>query len=847
MRTALAVASRKSDAISRQFVTSCERPSVWQRFGSVCRFHFSKDLLMSSLFADLRYSIRILTRSPAFSIAALLALALGTGANTAIFSVVHAVLLEPLPYPAPDRLVMLWQDMRARGGPAREWATPGNYFDWKAETPVFEHVAAIGGWAPALTGAGEPEQLVGAQVTATYFDVLGVPPLLGRAFLPEEDVPGAERVVVIAHDLWQRRLAGDPGVVGRTVTLDGEPHAVVGIMPPGFRPAVLAAAQIWRPRRMNAANPSRGAVILRVVARLRADVSVDQARTRLASAAQRLERQYPDWNTKVGFVVERLHDQVVGDVRPALLVLLGAVGFVLLIACANVANLLLARASSRTREIAVRLALGARRGRVIRQLLTESLVLAVAGGAAGLLVAFWGVDLLMAFVPAGGPLNREVGLDVPVLIFTAVVTLLTGLAFGVAPALQTSRPDMAASLKEGGKHGASAGTRRLRRALVAAEVAVAITLLVGAGLLARSFVNLQGTYLGFDPAGVLVASVSPPSARYPEDPQRVAFYDRLIERAAALPGVRTAALTSIIPLAIGDSDMSFLIEGVPPPATGEDYPVGWYRIVSPGYFDTLRLPLARGRTFEESEPAPVFVVNEAMVRKYWPAEDPLGRRIRLSRNGPWFTLVGVVGDVRQRGARETPQPQMYFPYRQFIEPGAVVVALRTDGDPLALASSLRSAVREIDADLPVYGVARLDELVSGSVAQPRFVMLLVVVFAALALSLAAVGIYGVMSYTVVQRTGELGVRMALGASPGDLFRLLLGDALRVTAAGLAIGCGAALLLGRTMRGLLFGVSSADPLTFAATTAFLLGVALLASYLPARRATRVDPLLALRTE
>ncbi|HXW08415.1 MAG TPA: ABC transporter permease [Vicinamibacterales bacterium] len=797
---------------------------------------------------DLRYALRLLVHSPGFFLVAILTLALGIGANTAIFSVVHALLLRPLPYPEADRLVMVWQDLSEGGGRSDEWATPGNYFDWRNARDLFAGVTAVQGWQPTLTGLGSPEPLTGEQVTSDYFDVLRIQPAIGRGFRSDDMVPKAPRVAVLSHALWQRRFGGNPAVLGTTVMLGGEPHEIVGVMAAGFRPAVIAVSELWRPRQLDAANPARGAVILRVVARLQDGLPYGQAQSAATLLARQLEQAHPDFNAGIGIRVVPLQDQVVGGYRLALLVLLGAVAFVLLIACVNIANLLLARASARNREMAVRLALGASRPRVIRQLLTESVLLAAVGGAVGLLVGAWGIAGLTAIAPAGAPRVNEIGLDWTVLAFSAALTLITGIAFGLIPAVQASRPRAVSSLRDGTRSDAGASGRRARRTLIVVEVGLALVLLVGSGLLMRTLVRLQGVELGFEPAGVLVGAVLPPQVKYPTGAARIAFYDRVLERVSALPGVEKAAISSVVPLGGGDNDMDVHVEGRPVPRTPVEATTTWYRLVSAGYFDAMGIGLRSGRGIAPREAEPVVVVGETAARRYWPGEDPLGRRVRFgtSPDAPWFTVVGVADDVRMAGAREGTRVEMYLPYWHFPEAGTNVV-LKTGGDPIRLAEAVRQAVREIDPDMPVSGITPMDALVARSIAQSRFIALLSAAFAGLALSLSAIGIYGVTSYTVALRTGEIGVRMALGADRGDVFRLVVGEGLKLAALGSLIGLGAALALSRSMATLLFGIAPYDPVTFAATTAVLLAVALLAGALPAGRATRVDPAVALRAE
>ena len=801
---------------------------------------------MSSFLDDVRYALRVFAKAPGFTLVAIVTLALGIGANTAIFTVVNSLLIRPLPYAAPDRLVMVWQDYRARGGPADEWATPGNYADWRRATDIFEALAVLTGWRPTLTGGAEPEPIAGEQVSHEYFAVLGVTPALGRDFTQSDDVPNARRVAIVSHGLWVRRFGGDPNVVGRTITLNGEPHEVVGVLPDRVRPIVSAAADIWRPLRLNTANPPRGAVILRAVARLPDGISLSQAQAAATTLARQLDAAHPEFNEDIGIHLTALHDRIVGDIKPGLLALLGSVGVVLLIACANIANLLLARGSARARELGVRVALGARRGRIFRQLLTESVLLSFAGGVAGVLVGVWAVDGLIAMAPADVPRLDEIGLDTPVLAFAALVTLATGLLCGLAPAWQSARGPLTRSLKDGTRGSGGGGGRRLRRALVVSEIALALVLLSGGGLLLQTFVRLQSADLGFNPQRVLVGFVNPPRTTYETAQKHLAFYDRVLEKAAALPGVERSALASVLPLS-GDSDMSFALEGRPGPRSASDTPVTWYRLVSSGYFETMGMAMVRGRAFAAREAAPTVVVNETFARRFFPGEDPIGRRLRFGDDtAPSFAIVGVVADAKVRGAREAARVETFIPYWQFTEPGMNVV-LKTAIEPAQLAGALRRAVYSIDANVPVSGIGTLSAMVEDSIDQPRFVAMLAAGFAALALALAAVGIYGVMAYAVSQRTAEIGVRMALGATSPEVFRLVVGDGLRLAAVGIALGAAGSLITARWLTALLFGVRPGDPVTLAVTAGLLVLVALAACSIPAHRATQVDPMVALRTE
>ena len=801
---------------------------------------------MQTLREDIRYATRLMLKNPGFSTVAVLTLALGIGANTAIFTVVNAVLFEPLPYRAPERLVMVWQDLRARGGPADEWLTPGNYADLRRETTLFETFTVVMGWRPILTQDAEPEPIVGEQVSHEYFRVLGIAPRAGRTFEERDDIPNAPRVAVISDGLWKRRFGADPGIVGARVTLGGEPHEIIGVLPPGFRPIVSRAAEVWRPMRLDIVNPSRGSIVLRGVARLRAELPLERAQATVNTIAARLEAAHPQYNEKTLFNLTPLKESVVGEVRTGLLALLGAVGVVLLIACVNLANLLLARSSARAREVAVRVALGAQRRRIVRQLLTECVVLGAIGGLAGVLLGVWAIDALVALAPTGAPRLDEIRLQPTVFAYAAALTLLTSIVFGLAPALQASRHDAAHALKDGARGGSPGGSHALRRMLIASEIALALALLTGGALLVQTFLRLQAADLGFDPQNVLVAFVNPPRQPYDTPAKQIAYYDQVLEKTAALPGVTKAALASVLPLS-GDSDTSFVIQGRPAPTLQSETPVTWYRLVSASYFEAMGMKVVTGRGFAAGEGTPSVVVNETMARRYFPGEDAIGRRLRFgSEKSPWFTIIGIVRDARVRGAREEARVETFIPYWQMPEPGMNII-LKTAIDPGLLAAPVKAAAYSIDRTIPVQSVSTLNEIVRASIDQPRFLASLAIAFAVLALALAAVGIYGVMAYIVAQRTTELGVRMALGARRSELFRLVIADALRITAIGVAAGVGMSLIVGRALHTLLFGIQPVHAPTLVTAVAVLMAVAILASLVPARRATTVDPIVALRAE
>jgi putative ABC transport system permease protein len=783
---------------------------------------------------------------------AVITLALGIGANTAIFSVVNTVLLQPLPFKESDRLVIVWEEGTAQGFP-RNSVSASNYIDWRDQNQVFEGMSILGRMNFNLTGVGEPERIDGRRVSANLFDLLGVQPRLGRAFLPEEDQPGSNRVVVLSHGLWQRRFGSNANIIGQPLTLNGQSFTVVGVMPPHFQ-FPSPQDELWVPiafTSQEAAN--RGNNSYEVIARIKPGVILEQAQAEMNTIAARLKQQYPDVVKSNGSVVIPLREHLVGDIKPALLVLLGAVGFVLLIACANVANLLLARAAVRQKEVAVRIALGASRLRLIRQFLIESVLLAALGGVGGLLLALWGVSLLKAFIPENISQVQSITVDAKVLVFTLLVSLMTGLIFGLAPAMQSSRVNLNETLKEGGRDSASGSHgNRIRGLLVIAEVAVSLVLLIGAGLLINSFLRLLNVDSGFRADNLLTINVVLPELKYPDQARRTAFYSDLLSRIEALPGVQSAAVTNYIPLTLQGDTFGISIEGRPDPGPAER-PDVVTRVISPKYFSTMGIELLQGREFGEEDRADsprVAVISETMARRLWPGEDPVGKRIKPGPPDspvPWRTIIGVVKDVRQFELNADPKLQMYYCYVQpaFFVPSYLVV--KTDVEPVSLAAAVRGAVWEIDKDQPVSNIRTMKEVLSESIARQRFSMLLLGIFAAVALALAAVGIYGVMSYSAAQHTREIGIRMALGAQSRDVLKLAIGQGMKLALAGVAVGLIGAFALTRLIESLLFGVSTTDPATFALVTFLLIAVALSACYIPARRATKVDPMIALRYE
>ncbi|HEX8149358.1 MAG TPA: ABC transporter permease [Pyrinomonadaceae bacterium] len=815
---------------------------------------------MTTLLQDVRYGLRVLWQKPGFTAVAVLTLALGIGANTAVFSLVSAVLVRPLKYREAERLVMVWEDETAAGFP-RETPAVANYADWRAQNKSFEDVAAVDQRTYDLTGrGGEPEKILGFGVTSNFFPLLGAEAALGRTLLPEEDKPGAHRVAVLSHGLWQRRFGGERSAVGGEVMLNGEPYTVVGVMPADFQ-FEYADVALWVPVAFTPEQlANRGNHYLEVVARMKPGVTAAQAEEDVKAITRGIAESHPDEATGLSAAVVPLREHLAGEVRRPLLLLLAAVALVLLIACANVAGVLLSRAAARRREIAVRAALGASRRRIVRQLMTEGALLSAAGGLLGTLLALWTFAFLQQLVPAGMRAMAEPRLDSAVLGFTLLVSLAASVAFGLAPALQASKTDLNDALKQAAGRSSTGAGRRLRGAFVVAEVALALVLLVGAGLVVRTLYNLRGQYAGLKPESVMTLRTQLAENRYREPARRAAFYDGVLERVKGLPGVVAAGYTTAVPLTRKGGANGLSVEGK------ENGPNAvWnanHRQVSPDYFRALGLAVREGRglTEQDDEGAPpVAVVNETMARSFWPGETAVGRRFKVGAPEspqPWLTVVGVVQDVRQMASDEPVKAEMYVHYRQamrhFPSPGFASFAprdlvVRTSVAPTSIVPAVREAVRELDASQPVSSVRTLEEVLGRDTAQRRVGVILLAAFAGLALLLAALGIYGVLAFFVVQHTPEIGVRMALGASPGDMLLMVVGRGMKLALAGVGVGLAAALVLTRLIESQLFGVSATDPFTFAGLALLLAAVALLACLVPARRATKVDPMVALRYE
>jgi putative ABC transport system permease protein len=812
---------------------------------------------MTNIGQDLKFGARMLSKNLGFTAVAVLSLALGIGANTAIFSLVDAVLLRPLNFKDPDRLCIIWEDASRIGFP-RNTPAPANYADWKSQNQTFETIAAMSWASFSLTGDGMPEKIQANLVTWDLLPMLGVKPLYGRFFLPEEDQPGRNDVAIISYGLWQRRYGGDPGLVGRDILLDDRKTTVIGIMPMGFEfldkvDYASFGIDLWKPRAFTPEQlNNRGGHYLAVAGRLKQGVSLKEAQADIETITQRIAQDHPDHARDLRANVFSIREELAGGVRPALLVLLAAVALVLLIACVNLANLLLSRSAGRSKEIAVRSALGAGAWRLTRQMLTESLLLSTMGAGAGLLLARLSFNFLKQLVPGSMTLSTDLRLNYQVLAFTLVISSVAGILFGLAPARRAGRVDLNDALKAGGRGGITA-SRGLRRVLVVSEVSLALLLLIAAGLLIRSFIHLQRLDLGMQPDNVLAVRTTLPQAKYAKLSARAAFYGDVLQRVERLPGVISAAYTTSVPLTWKGGTNSFIVEGHPEPQFDRD---AIFRQISSDYFRTLRTPLRRGRFFDGHDgpdTLPVGIVNDTMARQFWQGEDPVGKRFARDvgpGNTPtWVTVVGVVADVSEMGLQAPPKAEMYFPYQQtdvyWNAPRDLVV--HTVGDPLALASAVRAEVWAVDGSQPVSEIRSVDDILQGELVQQRLGTVLLAVFAGLALLLAGIGIYGVLAYGVAQRAQEMGVRMALGASSGKVLRLVIGDAMILSSIGIALGIAASFALTRLMATLLFGVSATDPFTFLSVPVIVAAVSLAASYLPARRATQVQPIAVMRYE
>lgn len=805
---------------------------------------------------DIRYAFRMLLRRPGFTVIVVLTLALGIGANTTIFSAIDAVLLNPLPYKDPERLMVVWETNKQLGPEVwdRNEVTIGNFRDWRSRNQVFEQLGSLFYTDMILTGTGEPERIKSCVVTTNFFQVLGVQPQLGRSFLPEAETPGSPFTVIISHDLWRRLFNSDTSVINKSLTLNGHTVAVIGVMPPAFELQFPTSVHVdmWVPMIIGEGDLDRSNNFLYALGRLNHGVSREQAQSEMDLIAGQLQQQYPETNAERGVRVVPLHKQVVGKVESYLYMLFAAVGFLLLIACANVAGLLLARVTARHREVAIRMAVGATRWRLVRQLLTESVILSVLSGILGLLFAYGGVKLLLTLTPSEVPRLHEIGLHVPVFLWTLAISIVTGVLFGLAPAIQASSPDLNTALKESsGRNPGSFQGSGLRNLLVVSEVAVALLLLVGAGLMTRSFFRLQQVDPGFDATNVVSMNIALPTSKYRQQQVNI-FYDQLIERVKNLPGVKAVAGIDPLPLSNNNVSSRFVVEGAPLVALA-DRPNAGIRVVTPDYFQTMSIPSLKGRAFAEQDrdnTAKVIIVNEALASRFWPNGDAIGKRLGFFEDDPdkqvWREIVGVVGNVRHKALELEVTPEVYFPYKQ-LPRNFMNLVVRSASDPSSMVPAIRNQVLSVDKDQPVSDIMTMDQRVARSVASSRFVMSLLGAFSMLALGLAAVGIYGVMAYLVTQRTQEIGVRMALGAQKRDVLKLVVGKGMALAVIGIAIGLVASLALTRLMRSLLFEVTPTDWLTFVITSVVLLTVALLACYIPARRATKVDPLVALRYE
>jgi putative ABC transport system permease protein len=812
---------------------------------------------MDTFFRDLRYSVRLLIKSPALTAVAVLSIALGIGANTTVFSVINAVLLKSLPYKDPQSLVLVWGDARNQENLKKHnQVSATDIADIRSQSSVFEDVATYSGWYPIMSGDSEAERIPAIQVGDGFFKIMKGQPLLGRTFTKEEQEDGKDLVIVLSYGLWQRRFGGDPSIVGKSISLNGRPYNVVGVMGADFHPLpstlVSPAGQFYRPVAEAYDDSARDERHLRAIARLKPGVTIQQAQSELTVIAERIEQQHPQTNKDYGAQLVSITDEIVGDIRPTLWIVFGAVIFVLLVACANVANLLLARSTVRYKEITIRSAIGAGRSQLIRQLLTESLLLSIIGGGIGLMLAVWGTGLVASVGSRINPMLQEVHIDTRVLLFTLGISVITGVVFGLAPALQISKPNLTESLKEGGRGSGTPGSRnRLRSVLVVSEIAMTLVLLVCAGLLMRTVLRLQNVDTGFNAHNVLAMNIGLPSIKYPKPEDRVAFFKQVTERIAALPGVKAAGTTSVLPLSDNFDGRGLLVEDYPKPR-GEEISVDLY-VTTPGYLKAMEIPVLTGRAITEQDVTDspnVLLINKTMAKQLWPNQSPIGKRVSLpsdeKKADRWRTIVGTVSDVSQYAVDKRPPMQMYIPLPQFPTSFNSIV-VKTEGDPMSMIGAVRREILAVDKDQAVFNLTTLEQLHGESILLRRFFMALLLVFAVVALVLAAVGIYGVMSYVASQRTHEIGIRMALGAQATDVVKLIIGNGMFLALIGVAMGIAGALALTRLLSGLLFGVAATDSLTFISVSTGLVAIALVACYIPARRATKVNPLVALHYE
>jgi putative ABC transport system permease protein len=812
---------------------------------------------MDTFFRDLRYSVRLLIKSPAFTAVAVLSIALGIGANTTVFSVINAVLLKSLPYKDPQSLILVWGDSQGEETRRKHsQVSATDVADIRSQATAFEDVATYTGWYPIMSGDGEAERIPGIQVGDGFFNIMKGQPILGRTFTREEQEDGKDFVIVLGYGLWQRRFAGDPNVVGKSVSLNGRPYNVVGVMGPDFQPLpstlVSPEGQFYRPVAEAYNDADRDSRHLRAIARLKAGATIEQAQSEVNIIAQRLEQQHPETNKDTGAHLVSISDEIVGDIRPTLWIVFGAVTFVLLVACANVANLLLARSTVRHKEITIRSAIGAGRGQLVRQLLTESLLLSLIGGGIGLMLAVWTTSLVASVGPEVNPMLRDVHVDTRVMLFTFGISILTGILFGLAPALQISKPNLTESLKEGGRESGPSGSRnRLRSALVVSEIAMTLVLLVCAGLLMRTVMRLQNVNPGFNANNVLAMNIGLPAIKYPKPADQVSFYKQVTERIATLPGVKAVGTTSVLPLSSNFDGRGLAVEDYPKPR-GSEISVDLY-VTTAGYLKAMEIPLLTGRSITDQDVADspnVVLINQTMANQLWPDSNPIGKRVKFpgseKRIEPWRTVVGIVSDVSQYALDKKPPMQIYLPLAQFPTSFNSLV-VKTETEPTALTNAIRREILAVDKDQAIFRLTTMEELHGKSILLRRFFMVLLLAFAGVALVLAAVGIYGVMSYVASQRTHEIGIRMALGAQTKDVLKLIVGNGMLLVLVGVGIGLAGALLLTKLLASLLFGVVATDSLTFVSVSVGLSVIALVACYIPARRATKVNPLAALHYE